>query len=107
MNDITRFNTKWERASSGCHEWRAGFRDTKGRRHKYGAFWAEGRMWRAHVWLFWYHWGWTPETVRHTCDNPKCVNRAHLIPGTNADNVQDRVVKGRTRNQHTGLAPIN
>jgi hypothetical protein len=31
----------------------------------------------------------------HTCDNPPCCNPAHLFPGTNSDNVQDALSKGR------------
>lgn len=34
--------------------------------------------------------------VLHSCDNPKCCNPDHLFVGTNADNVADRVKKGRT-----------
>ena len=34
--------------------------------------------------------------VLHRCDNPPCCNPAHLFTGTNADNVADRVAKGRT-----------
>lgn len=33
--------------------------------------------------------------VLHTCDNPPCCNPKHLRVGTNYDNVQDAVAKGR------------
>lgn len=33
--------------------------------------------------------------IRHNCDNPPCVNPQHLIPGTHADNMRDRIARGQ------------
>jgi hypothetical protein len=36
------------------------------------------------------------EEARHlVCDNPPCVNGAHLAPGTRRDNAQDMASRGR------------
>jgi hypothetical protein len=50
------------------------------------------------------------KVVRHSCDNPKCVNPRHLVLGTHADNVADRVARKRTavgtRNGRSKLNPL-
>lgn len=39
--------------------------------------------------------------VRHTCDNSRCINPDHLVLGTHADNVADRVNRGRSASGKT------
>jgi len=33
--------------------------------------------------------------VCHRCDTPRCVNPSHLFIGTQSDNIQDALIKGR------------
>lgn len=46
--------------------------------------------------------------VRHTCDNPPCVNIHHLIPGTQAQNIADAVSQMRhPHGSSSGMAKLN
>ena len=59
-----------------------------------------------------YEWAYGPITsedvIRHTCDNPPCINPAHLRLGTSADNVQDRVDRKRSaKGSGNGRAKLN
>lgn len=33
--------------------------------------------------------------ICHSCDNPLCINPQHLFEGTNQDNIEDSICKGR------------
>lgn len=49
----------------------------------------------------------TGQVLLHKCDQPLCVNPEHLTPGTQQNNVSDRVNKGRSaRGKDNGRARL-
>jgi hypothetical protein len=43
--------------------------------------------------------------VCHRCDNPNCVNRQHLFPGTPLENARDMIEKGRAAKPGARVTP--
>ena len=78
--------------NSGCWLWLLGCSNDG-----YGKLWLNSHNKRAHRVMYELFIGPIPDElyVCHTCDNPLCVNPAHLWLGTNADNQRDSVKKGR------------
>ena len=93
--DIARFWAK-VRKTDGCWLWTAG---TFARRYGYGQFGLNGHPHKAHRLAWEFTNGPIPEglSVLHHCDNPPCVNPAHLFLGTRGDNTRDMMMKGRSR----------
>ncbi len=92
-NPAARF---WSKVNKGdpaeCWEWTA-YKDYKG----YARLWFEGRMRLAsHVSLFLAGKA-RPDGLcaLHGCDNPACVNPAHLRWGTHKENMTDKSARGR------------
>lgn len=83
----------WEKVSKGegCWTW------TANTENGYGRIMNDGQCLKATHVSWEIHHGPVPDgqAVLHSCDNPPCVNPAHLFLGTDVDNVADCIEKGR------------
>jgi hypothetical protein len=96
----------WPRVKRGsideCWPWQ-GCSDGSG----YGVLTVNKRQIRAHRYAYELTSGPIPESeeyhgtvVRHTCDNRICCNPAHLVLGTQKDNVRDMMERGKPGYRH-------
>jgi hypothetical protein len=91
----------WERVKkgAGCWLW-TGYRMPNGYGRMGAGGWSKnGGSLLAHRVSYELHKGSIPDgiCVMHSCDNPRCVNPAHLSLGSQADNMADKARKGRAR----------
>lgn len=93
--DVDRFFKYVDRSDpNACWEWQSTIS------HRgYGKFWLHGRTDLAHRVSYRIAYGPVPKglLVRHTCDNPPCVNPAHLLSGTGKQNAEDALDRNRYR----------
>lgn len=77
-----------------CWEWQ---RTTNGQ--GYGEIRVNGRMVYAHRLAYALGAGPIPDGMHilHSCDNPRCINPAHLSPGTRSKNMKECSERGRAR----------
>ena len=82
-------------SGDSCWAWGAA-KDKDG----YGLFQNGSKLVRAHRFSYQAHHGKIPDgkIVLHACDNPSCVNPAHLSVGTHSDNARQREERNRRRN---------
>lgn len=92
MFDKRVFWGRAERSPSGCLVWTGTLTSTG-----YGRVWFYGKDERAHRVAYMLATGEDAagRVIRHTCDNPPCIEPAHLLAGTLGDNNRDTVARGR------------
>lgn len=84
----------WSRVQKtpGCWLWMAG-KIPDG----YGSFWIGKRVLAHRFSFFLEHGRWPIPMALHTCDTPACVKPGHLFEGTQTQNMEDMMSKGRKR----------
>lgn len=101
VTPLERFERYVDKAGqNGCWLWTSAKNEAGYGRIRIPVDGAWGKQVYAHRWSYEHHIGPVPEGmfVMHRCDNPPCVNPAHLTVGTPQENTLDMHRKGRANN---------
>jgi hypothetical protein len=90
--DANEFWSWVHKPEEGCWTWTR-YRTDDG----YGTVVYQGQRYYTHIVAFYLSIGIWPgdRHILHTCDNPPCCRPDHLIGGTNKENINDCISKGR------------
>mgnify|MGYP001393645347 CR=1 FL=1 len=92
MTVVRRREVKWTEDDNGCHVCTS----HRPNGHGYPELSKDGRTQNMHRVLYEETHGPLGNLVaRHTCDNRRCINLGHVVPGTQYENAQDRNTRGR------------
>jgi hypothetical protein len=98
--EINKFWSKTKTIPGSDCLWWTGLKNYSG----YGLHLYKGHKWRSHRLAFELTNGpfLKEKHILHSCDNPSCVNPAHLSMGTHADNMRQRHERGRYNFNYNG-----
>lgn len=100
-----KLNKRFIKEQNGCYVCTARHHNEGG----YPTYKHKGKSTYLHRIIYQIYYGKSVEgkVIRHTCDNPSCINPLHLKSGTHADNIQDRVDRDRSaRGEKNGRAKL-
>jgi hypothetical protein len=103
---VARFWSKVDTTNGpdACWNWQEGTHS-----FGHGSFWEGKKSIRSHVFAYKCENGpiEAGKIIRHTCDNPRCCNPRHLLSGTHAENVADKVARNRqAKGEHNGNSKL-
>jgi hypothetical protein len=98
-----RFTKYVDKTGTDCHLW------TGTTTNGYGYISVDGKMTKAHRVAYTLAYGPIPDglDILHRCDTTRCVRPDHLFPGTHAQNMEDKMLKGRqAKGESHGMAVL-
>jgi hypothetical protein len=90
---LERIASQWRETPTGCHQWTGGSRGGYGILYVYhtNSDWNVTHL----VWIHAKRELPKGHLLRHTCDNPGCINLQHLLLGVDVDNKKDSIDRER------------